>query len=543
MKPLGLRFRRNFCFAAAVALVVVGVLRIVSTYHVFNQTTDEPCHLACGMQWLDQAKYDYDYEDPPLARIAIALGPYLAGLRSTGQPGRVPEGNAILSTGGHYFHNLALARMGILPFFVLTCALVWHWSKRLFGSGAALASVLLFTNLPPVLAHAALATTDMAGCACMFGSIFCFTLWLERPHTKESLWLGFSLGMAMLAKFSSLLFLPLCMLMICLLYWIAVRPRTAELVQRLPLALLSAGAALLLIWTGYRFSYGSMLDDASYSPIHSFTLDQAIGNFSLPAPELFNGLATVQRHNLVGHPCWLLGQCSLHGWWYYFPIVLGVKTPIAFLVLCIAGYVFYFRKITRANFAWQVWVPAACAILILAAVMPAHINIGVRHILLIYPLLSIVAGYAVVNLLRQPNKLAVALCVALIGWQCFVSIRIHPDYLAYFNEFVVGDPSHVLSDSDLDWGQDLQRLSNKLKQLGVRKVTLLYFGSADISSFGLPPLECAAPNQHATGWVAVSDIVLTVDPGRMQREFAWLASERPVAIVGKSIKLYYIPPR
>ncbi|MES1255747.1 MAG: hypothetical protein ABUS56_09070, partial [Acidobacteriota bacterium] len=33
-------------------LVSVASLRIVSTYHVFNETSDEPAHLAAGMEWL-----------------------------------------------------------------------------------------------------------------------------------------------------------------------------------------------------------------------------------------------------------------------------------------------------------------------------------------------------------------------------------------------------------------------------------------------------------------------------------------------------------
>jgi len=38
--------------------------------------------------------------------------------------------------------------------------LLWAWARRLLGNGTALAAAAPFTTLPPVLAHAGLATTD-----------------------------------------------------------------------------------------------------------------------------------------------------------------------------------------------------------------------------------------------------------------------------------------------------------------------------------------------------------------------------------------------
>ena len=69
------------------ALILLGTVRIASTYTVLNHTSDEPSHLACGIQWLDQGVYRYEPQHPPLTRIMIALGPYLDGVRSTHQSG------------------------------------------------------------------------------------------------------------------------------------------------------------------------------------------------------------------------------------------------------------------------------------------------------------------------------------------------------------------------------------------------------------------------------------------------------------------------
>src|SRR5258708_5704748 len=79
-----------------VALILLGLIRIISTYTVFSHTSDEPAHIACGMEWLDQHVYRYEPQHPPLTRIMAALGPYLDGARSTGQREFFMEGNEIL---------------------------------------------------------------------------------------------------------------------------------------------------------------------------------------------------------------------------------------------------------------------------------------------------------------------------------------------------------------------------------------------------------------------------------------------------------------
>ncbi len=102
-------------------LILIGMLRIIATYTVFSQTADEPAHLAAGMEWLDRGRYRYEPQHPPLPRVAVAIGPYLDGLRSFGTGRMSREGNRILEARGRYSRNLALARAGTLPFFVIAC--------------------------------------------------------------------------------------------------------------------------------------------------------------------------------------------------------------------------------------------------------------------------------------------------------------------------------------------------------------------------------------------------------------------------------------
>jgi hypothetical protein len=116
------------------------------------------------------------------------------------------------------------------------------------------------------------------------------------------------------------------------------------------------------------------------------------------------------------------------------------------------------------------------------------------------------------------------------------SARAHPDYLAYFNELAGARPERVLVDSDLDWGQDLRRLTATLQRRGIDTLSVRLFGSADLRRHDLPVFRVLPPYQPATGWIAVSELML-----RTSDRFTWLKAYEPVERVGKSIRLYHIP--
>src|SRR5215469_16705114 len=103
------------------------------------------------MEWLDRGTYNYDPKHPPLGRVPTALGLYLRGARNIGIPGQYVEGqyiegNALLGWQGKYATNLTMARLGVLPFFLAACYVVWAWTSWAFGRAAALVAVLLFST-------------------------------------------------------------------------------------------------------------------------------------------------------------------------------------------------------------------------------------------------------------------------------------------------------------------------------------------------------------------------------------------------------------
>lgn len=557
--------RRAVYILGFLLLTAVGSFRIVLTYPVFFQTRDEPYHVAVGMAWWDHGGGP-DFDHPPLARVAAAAGLYLKGFHSMGFARRDGEGNAILRSQGSFPHNLALARAGILPFFVFASWLVWFWARRFFGEPAGLAAAFVFTSLPPVLGHSGLATTDMAVTAFLPASAYAFLSWVRRPTTRQSLLLGGALGLAVLSKFSTLLFFPACALALLGLLWWMEKPSPSlilrEAKMRLRPFLVSAATAFLVIWAGYRFALTPLKTRgerphlsgkppiarvlARHEPLRKVVY--SLLEMPVPAGELYGVAQMVLWHNRKGHDSFFLGEFRRDGWWYFFPVVLAVKTPLAVFLLVIAGIVFL-RKAPPGQARPEGWSALICAIAILIVVLPSRITIGLRHVLPVYPFLAVVAGYGLARLFvrGRSKRLEGFAAAALSLWLAASSILAHPDYLAYFNELAGAHPERIVVDSDLDWGQDLWRLSRTLNDLGVRDVSLAYFGGVRLDGQGLPRICLLEPYQPVTGWIAISEFSFTVEAQQIRKRmgadvspYFWLEN-KPFVRVGKSIRLYFLP--
>jgi 4-amino-4-deoxy-L-arabinose transferase-like glycosyltransferase len=555
--------------AVAIAiLIVIALARITGTYAAIGQTYDEAAHIATGMEWLDQGTFLYEPKHPPLPRVTIALGPYLDGQRAFGLTDFWEEGNRILHSGPSYRRTLTLARLGVLPFFVLAALAAGAWGRRLAGPAGAVGAVLLFTTLPLALAHSGVATTDMGITAMLPLTMLLFVRWLERRDAGRSLLLGAGIGLSLLAKMSAVLMLPVSFVAVLAIRWLVMRktaatarPAATSTGRRIWLrhAGCVALAAFVVTWAGYRFSLGSLVDPRN-RPYEG--LDMAVGTTGrlhdvayrvieapvIPAYEFLLGMRQLLEHNGRGHKSFLMDEVRDDGWWYFFPAALLVKTPLPFLVLVVAGSATILMARPRR---WEALAPLAVAAAILLSVIPSRINIGLRHILPIYPLLSAVAGAGAVALWQRTRQAAPARLAAagLIGWQIVGTAPVHPDYLTYFNALAGSRPDRVLIFSDLDWGQDLTtRLLDTLRARGVDSVTLAVGNNIPtpyLRQMGFPPIRRLRPFEYSPGYVAVDLYGLRLgdntDNSVPSDAFAWAERYQPVAMIGRTIRLYHFP--
>src|SRR5262249_3178018 len=156
--------------------------------------------------------------------------------------------------------------------------------------------------------------------------------------------------------------------------------------------------------------------------------------------------------SFASRPSFLLGAYSDRGWWYYFPVAIALKAPLALLVLVAAAAVLAWKRPAAGLAQWFVWLPPA---VFLGLTMTQNINIGHRHVLGIYPFLFVAASRCASLAWDARRRWPRVAIIALCAWQAVSVLRVHPDYLAYFNE-AAGGPSQGwrwLVDSNVDWGQ------------------------------------------------------------------------------------------
>jgi hypothetical protein len=536
--------RWNLCVAA---LILIAMLRIAATYRVFSCTFDEPAHIACGLEWIEGKTYNYEYQHPPLARVMMGLGLYLDGVRAPHRDDFWSDGETIIYSGSNYRNRLTLARMGNLPFLILAAVVVWLWGKRWFNHATGLWAVLLFLSVPAILAHAGLATLDVAAMATCALALYQLVRWREQPTMRRALILSGATALALLCKFS----VPAFLVVSGIIGLIGIRRGDCPKLEFSPMlkqAVAFTGVLLLLVWAGYRFRIQPVVEPDESGAVLTNAMTRVLGprpqllkavarvfQVRTPFGGLLRGFAEVLNHDAKGHTSYLLGKTIKTGVWAYFPVLLTVKTPIGFLLLTLGGFGIIFYRF-RAG-PWQHRVTALFPFGILLVCMNARINIGLRHILPIYPLLALLAGHAAAELSKQWKTRWLA--VGLAGWVVIACAMAHPDYLPYFNAIAGSHPEEIVAGSDLDWGQDLDRLSARLRELHADHVGIAYSGGEPLSSAGLPPYTLLKPREVTTGYVAISLHILV--PGYAANgDWAWLHDRQPIERVGKSINLYSI---
>ena len=560
------RLRHRVLVPIALLLLMAAACGIVaSTWSTFSHTWDEPEHLAAGLQLVDTGHYDYDIQHPPIARTLLAVGPYLAGARSQGlrPPDGKPEGIEILYGEGHYDLYLTLARAGVLPFLVLLIWVTYLWGRTVLGRGGAWVAAAIVASTPTVLGHAGIATLDVAAAATCLLALYAFRAWLLSGRLRDAAMLGVSGGLALGVKMSAI---PYGGIAGALMLGMHLVDEHREPSRREPV---SAGGwwtggviALVLVIMVLTWAYGGRW---IYLTDHVHHFNQAIGYLfgyktgllKEPAYDVFEhvpvplalqwylgALQAVTVHNDQGHLSYLLGELRSGGWAGFYLLAIGVKTQWPLLLGGLAGFgVLGRRAWQEARFA-PLTLPAITAGILFFASDYSHINIGVRHVLIVYPLLAVGAAVTAVALWQQIRSrgrgaliAAVVLAAGVLG-EGVTLVTTWPDYLAYFNPWAP-HPERVLVDSDLDWGQDFKRLRIRLAELHVPSVSLAYLGTADLKREAIPSFRLLTnPEQPATGWIAVSALARAYSPGHL----AWLNAYPVRERIGKTIDLYYIPP-
>ena len=535
--------RNKLALFAALFLLLVFVAQGILFIQANSQTVDEAMHLAAGYSYLTKKDFRIEPQNPPLIKEFLALPLFLSyRLPFNPDPQHWREADGYL-IGRDLLYNstpsadrmLALTRFPNLFLGTILIALTAWWAHRLWGSRAGLLAMALASFEPNLVAHSSLVTTDIGVTLFIFLTVYLLWEYVNRPRWTFLVGIGISTGMALVAKYSAVLVIP----MIALIVTASLFTSSEPYVPLLPKT-----------WNPNKPRH-KLLQAAA---VLSFILFVAL--LTIPPAYLFQGFQPWLSgfHQFLtlseeGLPAFFLGEYSWHNWWGYFPVAFLIKTPMGSLVLITISLVFY-RAGSPLGYRQALFLVLP-VILIFLPMTQAKTNIGLRHILPVYPFLFILASRMATLRFRRPS-LALLLIGIPLTWTSISSLRIAPHQLAYFNESVGGPEQgyRYLSDSNLDWGQDLKELKAYMEKEKLPMIYLSYFGTAPPSYYGIryqdvaskgtltPPPAEKVPDNAPRKIFAISVYNLQDVSNSSNPLFRWLRLREPIAKIGYSIFVY-----
>lgn len=408
---------------------------------------------------------------------------------------------------------LFLGRFPILLVGVLLGAVTARWAGELFGWRGALTALALHAVSPNLIAHSGLATTDLPIVLTFTLTLYAWHRYTRRPGWPAVLGLGVALGLALASKFSALALLPSLGL---LAGWDWSQHRALR--RLYPLALVPP-LALFTLWAVYGFEMAPI-------PLASYWRELGVFLSFARAPQT----------------AFLLGQLAVGGWPYYYGVAFVVKTPLT--VLAMAGVALSQGR----AFLRQTAPLVGSIVFFLAATSLTRLNLGYRYLLPILPLVHILGA----GLVRWPAaRRRPWLIPALLAANLAATLAATPAFIPYFNELVGLDNGYrVLSDSNVDWGQDLPALA---RYLAGRPVHLAYFGLADPGYYGitwepLPAWPPAATTEYVPadpepGLYAISASNLSGVQLLDVDALSYFRDETPLTVLNHSIFVFEVPER
>lgn len=604
-------------------------------------TFDEIAHIPASYSYLTQHEMRLNPEHPPLLKDFAAFPLLFMDLNfDVSQPfwnGELPRkwdegqwaaGRHLLWEAGNNPDKIIFwSRVPIVIISLLLGLFIFKWTREIAGTLAGLLAFILYSFDPNILGHNHYVTTDIGIMAFLVFSFYYFIKFIKNPTWKNTFIGGFFLGLFFLAKFSSIIALPIFGLVL-ISYPLIKKNRTSG--QRVQTWFMYFGKGLVaftfslfIIWVVYFFNtfktsqetmaklidFNAPYTDQNIKNVYTRKVLHGLNQSSLTRPlsEYGIGVNYVFRRVAGGNGAYFLGEVSDKAFTAYFPTVFLLKETLPLLTLIVLTTLFTFYQVIKSlhlksemliknslrHFvSWlrhSVTLYTLLGFIILYSYLSitGNLNIGLRHLFPIFPFIYILVAKKVHDFFKEyaDHKLIFAklILALIIIWIIIEPIANYPYYMSYFNQ-IAGGPKNgyqYVTDSNADWGQDLKRLRNWIKEYnecakqperkvicngipeeitkkenGIQKIRLNYFGGGNPKYYlgedifidwwdSKRPIEA--------GWYAVSvnqlqgsihDTRLNPD-GTMKKpdneSWRWITEYKPVYQVGTSILIYYIP--
>lgn len=508
-----------------VALVIFFLLSATSMKDK-SATFDEPVHLAAGYSYLKTGDYRLNIEHPPLMKILNALPLLLLAPKLPRETLAWREARQWLFGEEFVYRNridadklLFAARISTILVAAFLGFFVFKFARELYGLYSGLFALFLFVFCPNILANSQMVTTDMAATTFIFLSVYSFWKFLHQPNKKNIILSGIALGCALASKFTTVIIFP-----IYLFIWIFYIRKNKK-VNHLKLFLGFLGIGIVAFFI--------------LSATYQFTGTETY----------ISGLRRIiAEAGRQGHESFLLGRFSNTGWRHYYIVAFLLKTPLP-LIFSIVLWAFLVakKKISiSSNYALLI---AVFFIFLIGSFSKKQL--GLRYILPVYPFIFVCVSQILKWDLEKKIKIMLFSIIGVI--YLYSNLKVYPHYLSYFNELAGGPDSgwKYLTNSNIDWGQDLKGLKKYIDDNKVSDVILSYYGITDPHYYKIDYQDLVVSMMfNRTGRINSLEPqkeILAISVNNLQSAyfydkqlFQWLKERKPDAKIGYSIFVYDI---
>ncbi|MFN7160684.1 MAG: phospholipid carrier-dependent glycosyltransferase [Candidatus Gracilibacteria bacterium] len=479
--------------------IIIGITSVKDD----SVTIDEVAHIVSGYSTLTNLNYNLNIEHPPLVKVISAIPLLfqdidykLPGLR---MPNQWQEGNKILFESGNNIDDILFwTRFAVLIFHGLLLFVCGVLFKKFLTPTWSLIALFFLAFEPNIFAHSRYVTTDVGIALFSVISLLLTAVFMRDPTHKNALYLGLGLGGVLLTKFSGVLLTLYIFVILLIFSFITYKYDKEKSKNIFKNTLNTASVAAFCVYIVYTFfnintpisQLRSFVNTSLMpAPIKQLELIFSDYTFTKAIPSYLSGLdyagnRSIQRSEVTGTQ-FLDGEYGTmgKGWWYYFPKAWLYKESPAILILTLLGAAILGLSLwKKKKIETALLLMLGFSGLYLLLSLLSTLNIGIRHIAPVLALTPVI-GVWIISRWEYAHKYI--LIGILILTQCVTIYSTYPFYLSYFNDFSGGSLNGYkhLSDSNVDWGQNLKRLSVWAEQQGIDAIYVDYWGKTPLNFY------------------------------------------------------------
>jgi hypothetical protein len=490
-----------------ILIIIASAALMITSIPGKSATSDESSHLVRGRIFLDTFDYRLNQHNPALFN-AIQAVPTMINDEivmeklennhdwETADKNKIKENWVEINDGKNVFARRVLTapRIWMIIFNTGFLFVFYQFIRKNFNLFTAITATSIMAFSPTFLAHSRLVVTGVPVMWAIFLGTIALYNYIKAPKQKQSqayIWFLAATGFALQVKFTATL---------VAVVWIAViffykyfQNKEMKFIKRvwnsskLPLLTIAAWAITLFAFYGFQvktlesMAYGAQwriegntknlrtmgeyVNKVTPWKNNDDWIIWAYKNVPVPFPQYINGfIENVLIHNYFWYGKYIFGQFKGAGENipYYFPVAYSVKETVPTVILTAAAlglgvYLAVKKKLKVKQLISKYHALIIVPIFIAFLLLNSSINLGVRHLLPLYPYLFLALALTANYFYKKFNKkIVVGIFVGLLMFSFVSIIRVHPDLIPYYNE-IAGGPEKgwwVVRGTNFDWNQD-----------------------------------------------------------------------------------------